>query len=78
MRIIVFSPYFSSQFVMPRTFLYFTGKFLEASAMVALGVGLWIGLTTEKGMGPELAILGIGSVVFLLGRYLESLGGDSQ
>lgn len=42
--------------------------------MANLVVGLFVGLTEEHGMGPELILLGVGSLCFLVGRLLERGG----
>jgi hypothetical protein len=39
--------------------------------MANLAVALFVGLTEEQGMGPEFLLLGIGVVLFMLGRLLE-------
>ena len=44
---------------------------LQLFGMANLMVGLYIGLTDESGMWTELYLLGIGSVLFLLGRLVE-------
>lgn len=47
------------------------GRTLQLLGMGNLLVGLYVGLTEEGGMGPELTLLALGSVLFLLGRFLE-------
>jgi len=49
-------------------------KGLQLFGMANLMVGLYIGLTDERGMWTELYLLGIGSVLFLLGKLLEGRG----
>jgi hypothetical protein len=49
-------------------------KGLQLFGMANLMVGLYIGLTDERGMWTELYLLGIGSVLFLLGKLLERRG----
>ena len=52
----------------------YLGKGLQLFGMLNLMVGLYFGLTDERGMWTELYLLGIGSVVFFLGRLLEGRG----
>lgn len=49
---------------------YYLGKFLELNGMVLLGLGLFRGLVSDDVKG-EIAMLGIGAAVFLLGYLLE-------
>jgi len=49
----------------------YLAKGLQLFGMVNLMVGLYIGLTHEHGTWTELYLLGIGSAVFFLGRFLE-------
>ncbi len=49
----------------------YLGKGLQLVGMLNLTVGLYIGLTDERGMWTELYLLGIGTAVFFLGRLLE-------
>lgn len=55
--------------------MYYLGKALEMLGMTTLMVALFVGITDEHGMGKEYAFLGIGILVFLLGRFLEKQGG---
>jgi hypothetical protein len=50
---------------------FYLAKFLQAFGFADVGYALWVGLTDERGMGKELLLLGIGVLVFSLGRYLE-------
>ncbi len=52
----------------------YLGKGLQLFGMLNLMVGLYFGLTDEHGVWTELYLLGIGSVVFFLGRLLEGKG----
>ena len=52
----------------------YLAKGLQLFGMANLMVGLYIGLTDERGMWTELYLLGIGSVLFLLGKLLEGRG----
>jgi hypothetical protein len=47
------------------------GKTLQALGMVLLLIGLFFGVTEERGMGKEYAYLLLGSATFLAGRFLE-------
>jgi hypothetical protein len=47
---------------------------LQLLGMANLMVGLYIGLTDERGMWTELYLLGIGSVVFFLGWLIGTFG----
>jgi hypothetical protein len=49
----------------------YLAKALQLFGMLNLMVGLYIGLTDERGMWTELYLLGIGGAVFFLGRLLE-------
>lgn len=51
--------------------MLFVTKFLEALGLAVVGYALIVGLTEDKSMGKELYLLGIGAVVFYLGRFLE-------
>ncbi len=55
--------------------MYYLGKGLEMLGMTSLMVALFVGITDEHGMAKEYLFLGIGIVVFLLGRFLEKQGG---
>jgi hypothetical protein len=54
--------------------VFYVAKGLQAIGMVNLMVGLYAGLTMERGMTMEYALLGAGTALFLLGRYLEPRG----
>ena len=49
----------------------YLAKGLQLFGMANLMVGFYIGLTDERGMWTELYLLGIGSVLFLIGRLVE-------
>jgi hypothetical protein len=53
-----------------RALLFYLGKFLELNGLVLLGFGLLWGVVRED-MKGELALLGIGVVIFLAGYLLE-------
>lgn len=50
---------------------FYLAKCLQAFGFADVGYALLVGLTDERGMGKELLLLGIGVLVFSLGRYLE-------
>ena len=52
----------------------YLAKALQLFGMLNLMVGLYIGLTDERGMWTELYLLGIGGAIFFLGRRLEGWG----
>lgn len=51
--------------------MFYFAKVLQAVGFADVGYGLFLGLTQERGMTAELIFMGIGVVVFYLGRYLE-------
>jgi hypothetical protein len=51
---------------------FYLAKFLQALGFADVGYALLVGLTEERSMGKELLLLGVGVVVFSLGRYLET------
>ena len=55
--------------------MFYLGKALEILGMTSLMVALFVGISDEHGMAKEYLFLGIGIVVFLLGRLLEKQGG---
>jgi len=50
---------------------FYLAKFLQAFGFADVGYAFWVGVTQERSMGKELLLLGIGILVFSLGRYLE-------
>ena len=52
----------------------YLGKALQLFGMANLMVGLYIGLTDERGMWTELYLLGIGSALFVLGWLIGTFG----
>jgi len=52
----------------------YLAKGLQLFGMANLMVGLYIGLTDERGMWTELYLLGIGTALFLFGRLLDGRG----
>jgi hypothetical protein len=47
------------------------GKILQILGMVQVGHALYIGLSQDNAMNKEMLLLGIGIVIFVLGRFLE-------
>ncbi len=50
---------------------FYLAKLLQAFGFADVGYALLVGVTEERGMGKELLLLGVGVMVFSLGRYLE-------
>jgi len=55
--------------------MYYFGKALEMLGMTSLMVALFVGIAEEQGMAKEYLFLGIGIVLFLVGRFLEKQWG---
>lgn len=55
--------------------MYYLGRGLQVFGMGNLMVALYVGMSQEHGMGPELILLGIGVIFFLLGRLIQGRGG---
>jgi len=55
--------------------MYYLGKALEMLGMTSLMVALFVGIAEEQGMAKEYLFLGIGIVLFLVGRFLEKQWG---
>ncbi len=51
--------------------MFFLAKLIQALGFVYVNYALFVGFTEEHGMGRELTWMGVGAVVFLLGRLLE-------
>ena len=51
---------------------FYLAKILQALGIADVGYALFVGLTEEKSMSKELWLLGVGVVVFYLGRFLET------
>lgn len=51
--------------------MFYFGKSLQAAAMAVVALALYVGLT-ETQIVKELTMLGIGIVLFLIGRLVES------
>jgi hypothetical protein len=52
----------------------YLAKGLQLLGMANLMVGLYIGLTDERGMWTELYLLGLGSTIFFLGWLIGTSG----
>lgn len=50
--------------------MFYFGKSLQAAAMAVVALALFVGFR-ENSMSKEITMLGIGTVVFLLGRLIE-------
>lgn len=50
---------------------FYFAKLLQAFGFADVGYALLVGVTEAQGMGKELLLLGVGVLVFSLGRYLE-------
>jgi len=55
--------------------MFYLGRGLQVLGMANLVVAFFVGITEEDGMGPEMVLLGIGAVLFMLGRMLERKAG---
>jgi hypothetical protein len=51
--------------------VFYLAKTLQAIGMVNLMVALYAGIAMERGMAVEYALLAVGTIFFLFGRYLE-------
>ncbi len=51
--------------------MIYLAKGLQLIGMSNLLVGLYVGLTEEGGMWPELYLFLIGTVLFFIGRWIE-------
>lgn len=56
--------------------LFYVGKALEFTGLSITTFALYVGLTLDHGMGPELLFLGIGAGVFIGGYLIERRGGE--
>lgn len=55
--------------------MYYLGRALEMLGMTSLMVALVVGVTDEQGMAKEYLLLGVGIILFLIGRFLEKQWG---
>jgi hypothetical protein len=51
--------------------VFFVAKALQAIGVVDVGVGLYLGMTAERGLWRELELTVVGLAIFYLGRLLE-------
>ncbi len=51
--------------------MYTLGRGLQILGMATLMMALYVGFTMERGTGPELLLLAIGCLFFIVGRLLE-------
>ena len=51
--------------------IFYFAKLLELIGFAHVGYALFVGLSEENSMGPELKLLMLGAVFFYLGRMLE-------
>ena len=51
--------------------VFYFAKLLELIGFAHVGYALFVGLTQENAMGPELKLLMLGALLFALGRMLE-------
>jgi hypothetical protein len=51
--------------------VFYVAKLLELIGFAHVGYALFVGLTQDNAMGPELKLLMLGALLFTLGRLLE-------
>ena len=51
--------------------IFYFAKLLELIGFAHVGYALFVGLTQDNAMGPELKLLMLGALLFTLGRLLE-------
>ena len=51
--------------------IFYFAKLLELIGFAHVGYALFVGLTQENAMGPEMKLLMLGAGLFALGRLLE-------
>ncbi len=51
--------------------IFYLAKLLELIGFAHVGYALFVGVTQENSMGPEMNLLMLGAVLFALGRLLE-------
>ena len=51
--------------------VFYFAKLLELIGFAHVGYALFVGLTQENSMGPEMKLLMLGALLFALGRVLE-------
>lgn len=54
--------------------MFYFAKSLQAAALAVTALALYVGFNeTEKAMTKELTMLGIGVIIFLIGRLIENI-----
>ncbi len=51
--------------------IFYFAKLLELIGFAHVGYALFVGLTQDNAMGPEMKLLMLGALLFALGRLLE-------
>ena len=51
--------------------IFYLAKLLQLIGFAHVGYALFIGLSEEHSMGPELRLLMLGALLFSIGRLLE-------
>jgi hypothetical protein len=51
--------------------IFYLAKLLQLIGFAHVGYALFVGLTQENAMGPEMKLLMLGALLFTLGRLLE-------
>ena len=51
--------------------MFYLAKMMQAFGIADVGYALFVGLTEAQSMGRELGLMGLGLVVFYLGRFME-------
>ena len=51
--------------------MFFLAKALQAIAIVDVGFGLWLGMTSDASLWRELELTAIGVLLFYAGRAIE-------
>lgn len=51
--------------------VFYFAKLLELIGFAHVGYALFVGLTQDNAMGPEMKLLMLGALLFTLGRLLE-------
>lgn len=57
--------------------MFYFAKSLQAAAMAVTALALFVGFR-EGSMTKELTMLGIGVIIFLVGRVVEQIAGKGQ
>lgn len=51
--------------------MFYLAKLIQALGFADVSYALFVGLTEEHSMGRELSLMGVGAVIFYVGRLLE-------